>query len=79
MDTFAISYKAVVLKLFECEIFDAKTVDSMLKADMNNSFKKYALLHDIGIRPTYEENFSLKELVKQNERGEAFSSVRCRN
>lgn len=69
MDFFAMPYKAMVLKLFECGHFTKEQAESILQTEYEQIFED-ARLHDCGIKwfnPTYENNLdSLKAIVEQN-------------
>lgn len=70
MDTFAMTYKAMVLKLFECARYNEEQVDILLDEENKNMMYEYMKSKDIGGRwllPTYENNLdSIKALIEQN-------------
>ncbi|MFA6857567.1 MAG: ImmA/IrrE family metallo-endopeptidase [Treponema sp.] len=81
MDTFAMPYRAMVLKLFECDFFTQEQADSLLKPETGEKIQNYARLHDIGthwLKPTYDNNInSIQELVELNKKEDAVSETRC--
>lgn len=72
MDTFALPYKAMVLKLFECRRYNEKQADFLLSDETKKTIFEYIHAHDIGqhwLQPTYENNLdSLKALIELNGR-----------
>lgn len=69
MDYFAMPYKAMVLKLFECGRYDEEQADILLQSE-NRKTMEEAYINDCGTRwleATYENNFaSFKALVELN-------------
>lgn len=69
MDYFAMPYKAMVLKLFECGRYNEEQADILLESGSRKTVEE-AYVHDCGTRwlePTYENNLaSLKALVELN-------------
>jgi Zn-dependent peptidase ImmA (M78 family) len=70
MDTFALPYKAMVLKLFECRRYNEEQAAVLLDDGTKRVIYEYIHAHDIGqhwLLPTYENNLdSLKALVELN-------------
>ena len=70
MDTFALPYKAMVLKLFECKRYNEQQVDYLLSDEAKKIITDYAVASDIGkrwLQPTYENNLdALRALVEAN-------------
>lgn len=69
MDYFAMPYKGMVLKLFECGRYTEKQADILLQSESRKTLEE-AYIHDCGTRwlePTFENNLaSLKALVELN-------------
>ena len=69
MNYFAMPYKAMVLKLFECKRYNQEQADILLKSE-NREIMEEAYIHDCGtqwLKPTNENNFStIKALIKLN-------------
>jgi Zn-dependent peptidase ImmA (M78 family) len=70
MDTFALPYKAMVLKLFECKRYNEQQVDYLLSDEMKQIITDYIVASDLGkrwLQPTYENNLdALRALVEAN-------------
>ena len=69
MDYFAMPYKGMVLKLFECGRYTEEQADILLQSESRKTLEE-AYIHDCGTRwlePTFENNLaSLKALVELN-------------
>lgn len=80
MDIFAMPYKAMVIKLFECSVFTTELADIFLSPEMDNLLKKYAVLYDNGVHwlnPTNERNIaSIESLIEANKQDGVLSTQR---
>ena len=69
MDYFAMPYKAMVIKLFECGRYNDEQADILLESESRKTMEE-AYINDCGTRwlePTFENNLaSLKALVELN-------------
>lgn len=70
MDTFAMPYKAMVLKLYECNRYNQAQADYLLDDARIKLIHEYIQKTDFGQRwllPTYDNNLdSIKALIEQN-------------
>ena len=80
MDYFAMPYKAMVLKLFECGRYNKVHADILLQSE-NRKTMEEAYINDCGTRwlvPTYENNIaSLKALVELNRNSNNITASRA--
>lgn len=82
MDYFAMPYKGMVLKLFECGRYNKKQADFLLESESRKVIEE-AYIHDCGTRwlvPTYENNLtSLKILIELNLESHNITESRAKN
>lgn len=80
MDCFAMPYKAMVLKLFECGRYNEEQADILLQSE-NRKTMEEAYINDCGTRwleSTYENNLeSIKALVKMNKENNNITESRA--
>lgn len=81
MDYFAMPYKAMVLKLFECGRYGKEIANLLLESESRKVMEE-AYIHDCGTRwlkPTYENNLeSIKALVEQNQKSYNITDSRAK-
>lgn len=82
MDCFAMPYKAMVLKLFECGRYNENVANLLLESESRKVIEE-AYIHDCGTRwlkPTYENNLeSLKALVELNLKSNNITESRAKD
>lgn len=82
MDYFAMPYKAMVLKLFECGRYTKEVANLLLESE-SRKVMETAYINDCGTRwltPTYENNLeSIKALIELNQKSHNITDTRAKD
>lgn len=82
MNYFAMPYKAMVIKLFECERYNIKEADFLLSSELKHVMEEAYVL-DCGtkwLEPTYDNNIaSIKALIQLNQRLDNITESRAKD